>query len=688
MPSQNDQQQNARGTPGGSQTVQDAVFNFSGGMDSYTNPQTLPPDKYIYGENIVIRGGIAQTRMGSRVIFGMPCGQLQGMTSFTPSGGNPQLIVAVAGKVYVSEAPFAFYHELPNIQFYPQSKFVAWCSCVQTQAYDQNGNLYNLPQPLNILIMQDGFTRAAFYDGSRNMHLNPGPSGHTDPVSGDPIVLPNTYGTPLGLWMAWSGNRLWVSRYNQLFASDIGNPLTFSEGIYLSGFNSFVMPENITGLVEPYYGSPLIVFGPTTRTFIQSEIQDRSQWAFTPGMQLTEKGIGCVSHRSIVRQFGLVWWYSQGGMVNLNQATQNTIDSYLNYIDDAMAVSKGNLSPDKSVIAGCAFEKYLVESVPSGDVLNRHTWALDQSRINAESSAYVQTGLISNIWTWNAVWTGWRPVEWTTITVNGAPRCFFASADADGVNRVWEGFLPDRNDNGQPITCAFQSGLYGFAGTAGADNIKDFRFTRVEAKEILGVVDVWGGWCGTRGAYQKNLSKRIVATQGIFGAVKEFSLTDLIVAYKPQVRVFDTQEVNQVDATNDCNQCTIETLECGNNVYSRDRGFSQLLIWSGRLGITGLRFFAETGLYDCTDGHCTPDETGPASLNILGCSGASLDVTAQPFTDFSAVSEVQVGCALGTWGTGPVTGRAVARSKISQQNAQLRADLMAQQDAQDQLQCF
>lgn len=684
MPGPAPQQQAARGAPLGAQLGQDAVFNFSGGMDSYTNPQTLPPDKYVFGENIVCRGGIVQTRPGSRVIFGLPCGQPQMLTSFTPTGGNPQLVVAVNGKVYISATPFQFYQELPNIQFYPQAKYIAWAVCVQTTAYDQNGNLYDLPTPQQILVMQDGFTRAAYYDGFNNMHLNPGPSGVTNPVSGAPIVTPNTYGTPVGLWMAWSGNRLWVSNQNQLFASNIGNPLTFSEGIYLSGFKSFVMPENITGLAEPYYGSPLIVFGATTRTFIQSEIQDRAQWAFTPGMQLTEKGIGCVSHRSIVRQFGLVWWYSQGGLINLNQATQNTIDSYVNFIDDAMSVSKGNLSPDKSGIAACAFEKYMVHSVPSGDVWNRHTWVLDQSRINAESSAYAQTGLISNIWTWNGIWTGWRPVEWTTLQVNGSPRCFFLSADTDGVNRIWEAFLPDRNDNGQPITCAMQSGFYGFASTAGIDNIKDFRFTRIEAKEVLGTVDIWGGWCGTRGAYTQNLSKRIIATQGIFGVVNEFGPTDLIVAYKPQVRVFDTQEVNQVDATTACNQCSVEDT---NNPYSRDRGFSQLLIWSGRLGITGLRFFADFGLYDKIDGSCTPDEVGPKVLNILGCSGPDNSVTTVPLPDFVATAECELGCATGTWGTGPVTGRAVATSKISQQNAQLRASLMAQQDACDQLQC-
>lgn len=667
--------------------VQDNGFNFNGGMDSYSNPQQLAVNKFAYGENLVVRGGIAQTRPGSRCVFGLPCGNLQMLAEFTPTGGNPQLVFAVDGLVYVSEAPFNFYRQLPNIQFYNLAKFVAWSVCVQSLDYDQFGTLKNLSQHKNLIVLQDGFSRAAYYDGNVSMHLNPGPSGVTDPVSGDIVVTPNTYGTPIGLWMAWSNNRLFVSNGSDLYASNIGNPLVFSEMQYLDEFNAFTMPEIVTGLVQPFQNSPLIVFGANTTTYIQSQITDRTLWATTPGMQTTSYGIGCVSHRSIVRQYAIIWWYSQGGLINLNQATQNTIDSYIDYCDDAMAVSKANLSPDKSMICGTAFEKYLLLSVPSGDTRNAHTWCLDQSNVYVNPNFYQNPGAFTDgALTWNGVWTGWRPVEWAAVTVNGATRSFFISADMDGVNRLWEGFTQDRTDNGQPITCALQTRFYDFGPAAGSDNYKDFRFTRIEAKEVLGIVDIWGGWAGTRGAFQQNLTKRIVATPTPAAGLPLTAGTPWI-GYKPQVRTFQTTDLSGLEPGSQCNQCSVEDPD---HPYYRDRAFCQLLIWSGRMGITGFRFFAEAGKgYDKIDGSCTPNEEGINAVNVLGCDGNSADVTASPVTTFSAAAEVDgVVCDSGTYGTGPVTGRAVATSVISQANADLRAELMAQQDAQDRIQCW
>jgi hypothetical protein len=98
-------------------------------------------------------------------------------------------------------------------------------------------------------MMQDGVTRAAFWDGSISRHLNPTPSTLTD-ANGERLTQVGLDETFIGLWMKWSGNRLWVSRDGMLFASDIGNPLKFTEAQYLNEGRAFYLPGECTGMIE------------------------------------------------------------------------------------------------------------------------------------------------------------------------------------------------------------------------------------------------------------------------------------------------------------------------------------------------------------------------------------------------------------------------------------------------------
>lgn len=656
-------------------TVIDGSAIFDGGMDSYMNPRYLPQNKVALAENLTFRGGIAQTRPGSRTIFSLPCGWLQFCTLFQPTGLVPYLVVGVAGLVYASAFPFNYYEQVQGINLLPNAKFVAHAECVQTTTYTAMGQLQPLATPRAILMLQDGFSRAAFWDGNSAGHLNPGPSNVLD-STGNPVVTPDTYGTPMGLIMSWVGNRLWVSRGAQVFASDIGNPTVFSEQTYISNLNGFVMPEPVTGMVQPFYGSPLIVFGANSQTFLQAEIQDRTTWGTqtSPPFQTSYIGIGCLSHRSIVKQFGLVWWYGQGGMINLNNATQNLIDSFAPYVDSEMMVSKANISPDKSLIAGTAFEHYLLLSVPSGDTLNRHTWSLDQD---------------TNGTIWDGYWTGWRPVEWASGVVAGEPRCFFVSQDYDGVNRLWEAFTPDRTDNGQPITSLLQTKMYSFAGAispiSGAaatspDEVKDYQFCQFQVQETLDVVDVWGGFSSLRGAFQNNLTLRIEPNVGPLGIKPDVQAMNFQ-GFKPQTRVIRTAEVPK--KSTDCNPCGVEDIA----PYYRDRAFSQMLIWSGRMGITGLRLFAQAGAYPTVDGKCTPDETAPHVLAEQGCGSKENDiVTAMPFTTYTATGQATLSCVDGC--SSEVTGTYIATSIISQLDANKKAEGGAVLVAQSQLQCL
>jgi len=278
----------------------DGSDSFVLGMDGYTSPNLLQNGEYVEGMNIICRGGPAQTRPGSiSSPMKLPRGRVQGMTMFKPNSGIQHLVFAINGLVYASPYPFQEYSQLRNIKFSPYSKFVAWATGIKSSEYAPNGDLVFVDSPTNILIMQDGVTQAAFWDGSQNRHLNP-------------VNLE----TPVGLWMQWSNNRLWVSRGSQIFASDIGNPLGFSEGQYLNEGRAFYLTGPCTGIAESSDRQGIICFTSENGSFIQSSIQDRTQWLNTAGFQqLLLPNIGCVSARSIVQQYGenfifLNWEYS------------------------------------------------------------------------------------------------------------------------------------------------------------------------------------------------------------------------------------------------------------------------------------------------------------------------------------------------------------------------------------------
>lgn len=153
------------------------------GQNSYLNPQKLPAGSYVEGVNVMCRGGLVQTRPGSRTVFTLPDGNFQGCTMFTPDNGIPHLVFAVDGLVYVSSFPFTSYSRLRNIQFSNTAKQIAWCSCLKSSEYDEEGVFLFSENPYSVLVMQDGLTRAAFWDGANNRHLNPTVSPIIDPIN-------------------------------------------------------------------------------------------------------------------------------------------------------------------------------------------------------------------------------------------------------------------------------------------------------------------------------------------------------------------------------------------------------------------------------------------------------------------------------------------------------------------------
>lgn len=620
------------------------------GCDSYTQSAELDAREYVMGQNVVCRGGIVQTRPGSRTVFCLPDGNFQGCTMFTPANGIAQLVFAVDGAIYVSPSPFTEYRRLWNLQFSNTAKFIAWAVCLKSTDYDSQGVLISLPNPYSVLMIQDGLTRAAYWDGNTAAHLNPATPDFPDQTD----IIPGFTETPVGLWMIWSGNRLWVSRGNQIFASDIGNPLKFTEAQYLNEARAFYLSGDCTGMIEVpsdnNVSKGFIAFTDHDGTLFQSYIQDRTTWLDTPLFQNTIiPTIGCVAPRSLVTQYGLNWWFSARGLTNINAALRQNITSRLDYQDNQMFTSKAYLSPELDGICGSFFENYLFMSVPSQDSLNRHTWVLDQAPFDGNVSA------------WTGFWSGWRPIEWARGIVNGAERIFFGSVDYDGKNRVWEAMLPDRTDNGVRITCFAQLRDH----AAGNLDRKRYEWSKFFLSQIYGDVNLNVYVASTKGGYQLQKQYKIVATQGqVFSDVKYSEAGPLMIGNIVQSRTIRTPE-NPED--NDCNRCGVESQE-GNMI---DYAFSHLLVWEGQMGIRAYQMHMRQEP-DKNTGDCEEDEVGPRSLNAAGCSGLELLVDTQVFRVFTARADGSATLAAGGAVYIQQVGYSIFGPQAAQQNAQER----------------
>ena len=534
------------------------------GMDSSLDPAFLQDAEYRSAMNITNRGGILKTRPGYSCVLELPAGKLQGYTLFRPTGGAWHHVVAISGLIYVSPYPFTSYKVLPNVQFFEGADVVVFEKATKSVIRNEDESLTTIA-PYDVLMMQDRYTKAAYWDGSTNRHL--------DPVAGE---------TPLGLWMQWSGDRLWVSRDGVFYASDIADPLSFTETEYLAEGGSFRAPDVITGMAEvsSVDAPQLLVFTANTTTVVQSNIRDRAQWKTTDNFQrLLLPDVGCVSGRAIASQYGQIWWMTMTGITSLNAALASRVSSELVYRDSEMAVSKGNLSPNIEKVAAVSFENYLMFSVPSGDRYNRHTWVMDQGVIDKLNANQPPA--------WNSVWTGTRPVQWSTGAVNGVQRIFHVSVDYDGTNRLWEAFIPTREDNGQPITCYVETKSHAnFHEDAQGLDIKTFKFAELDFTEIRGTLDVKVYWAGIRGNYKELSVFRFVAPVGNIVYNKQITLDTSLFGYSAQTRTVRTTEI--LNDRTEGSVCGVESPFPDRH----DRSFSLLIVWSGRAALRSYRIFA------------------------------------------------------------------------------------------------
>jgi len=450
----------------------------------------------------------------------------------------------------------------------PHAKQMFWQQTVQSARLltTDLGSAIEVIDARHVLFIQDGGTTApAYYDGFE--------SGH---VRGQPFE------TPIGGPMAWVGDRLWIAYKNFVRASDISNPFSFREDIYLGGISAFVFKSEVTALSKTpaLENQQLLVFTDTNAELLKAYIRDRSSWPTTDNFQAEVFNIGSVGQRSMVLHFGRLSWFSHSGVVMLDSAQASQVTSRVPIRDNEMMVSKTQLSDDLSLVAGAAFGSYLLMSVPSEDLYNKHTWVLNDASIetvNDDSGA-----------SWASYWMGTRPVEWVYGHIVGQDRIYHVSKDVDGENRLWEAFRPERLDNECPITWSVETrGYFGQTsekkppGEVCRFGWAEVAFVGVEENFDIGIF--YAG--GLRGAYKPVLIKQLSVERGNLMPEFEILATTKLFGFKPQSRVERTEEASQKSMDEETGSCPVESP----NNEDIDESFQVLIVCHGPAAIRWIR---------------------------------------------------------------------------------------------------
>lgn len=558
-------------SPSNTNRLFDGGTQFLLGVNSNLNPDFLNAAQISWGINVVNKGGILDTRPGYISMFRLPDGRAQGMTAFTPTGGNLSLVMAVNGLIYTSQYPFTTYTQLPGIKFDPDVDHIAFKEALQAK------DLNNIIEPKSVLIMQDGKSKPAYWDGAVSRHLNPG-TGANETVQ--------------GLWMEWIGNRLWVARGRQLFASDIFDPLHFTENTYLDigGSLNAMDGDVITALARTADNRSLLVFTIHNTTIVKAGITDRNAWKTTPDfISLNFPGVGAAAGKSIFYHNGELWWWSVEGARRYAQVGASIFSSRNSVSSIEMRRSFDNISkPVQSRVCGFSIGSFLGYSVPSGDVFNRHTWVLDtstNSQITSESP-----------FAWQGIWMGTRPVEWVTANVNGMDRAFYISQDTCGI-RVWEAFQPNRLDNGARIFCSIEFPAVDFNEVT---SFKKFLYSEYHLTRVVGTVTLTSDYKGEWGCW-KRIADLSLCAKDCFEAL---TCTGPLETIMEQNRYFKTQEASHVCQSKE-------------GTFAEDIGvsFQNRIRWYGRNAIRAFKTSANQ-FQESSTGSCAKSD---ATCRELSC---------------------------------------------------------------------
>ena len=549
---------------------------------------------------------------------------------FQPTNGGPQFVYGISGGVFIAninaDGSYDTPRQLQQLIFDTRVDQMCVCSTVRS-ATIQDGTLF-VTQPVNTLMIQDGVSRAGYWDGTTGNHLNPRKQWTLD-TKGNIIYTDGYNQTRIGKYMAWSGNRLWVSNGTQLFASDLNDPLHFTEETVLVNIPSFTFPKNVTGLIDRGTSGNLenLMFIGTEDSIyvIHTGVQQRSAWvSITDFVRKIFAGVGSVSHKAMICHMGLLYWYSNNGIVALDSLGTVTSTQSITPIDSEMSYSKQQMGNDRSRICAGHFDSYVWWSVPvavansesgysatyNSKVYNGHTQVLD--RLVTPGTFYVNTVTNFGGTGWQGVWTGLRPIEWATESIYGKTRTYCLSLDYDGQMRIWEGFNGNRCDNNNSIAWAIETKAHEVNMTNPMFNYSVFRYFRLLLSEIYGNLSIKGYWKGLRGQYHQLLDTAVTATPGSILLNNPEFLP--IINSTPSISfVKQTRDILSKD-----NRIAEENTSV--NVESQfqddiDRAFSLLLQFNGVGALKAYRLAVDDNP-DNTEGAVVPPESGQHILPI------------------------------------------------------------------------
>jgi hypothetical protein len=655
--------------PGPGTRIPDYDGTFFSGVKSDTDPAQIPLGYYWMGINTLNVGGSISCRPGYRCVATLPDGNLQAGFCFRPIEGLEQLLAVVDGKVYVADWPFSVFRQVPGLQFSPYAKQIYWVQATQSAERLGTGPApaIEVIPPRAVIILQDGgFSAPGWYDGSSAGHL-----------AGD------EYGIPAGSSMEWVGDRLWVARDHQLFASDISNPFSFREAGYLGGQVSFFFRSDITAMVvTPSTEAPqLMVFTDANGSLIQANIRERDEWLTTPNFQEEVIGVGTASERSVVSHYGRIVWFSPAGVAFYDPAMSGKLTTRLPVRDNEMMFSKSVLSEDTSTVAVGAYGQFLMVSVPAEDSFNRHTWVLNHASLATLSDDSGPS--------WAGYWTGTRPVEWIYGQIVNAERIYYVSVDYDGKNRVWEAFIPDRLDNQCPITWGVLT--RGYFGATASVHAKppgtrcrlawvEMGFAGIEEDFNIGVF--YAG--STRGAFRQIMNKLVRVDKGSISHDEPLDANTTVYAFKPQSRMLSTEDANQQAANDALGACGVEQEDLDNI----DRSFQLLIVGHGPATLKWVNPIAFLVPEDLSgEATACEDETPHNAVRFDGVgtkqptyADAVAELTAHQMAEYTAAKTNSL-----TQDGYFAVGVGFAESIVSQAAADRVADIIANKSADNEL---
>jgi len=619
---------------------------FPDGVNSYLEPQLLKNTQVRWAVNAVCKGGIWQTRPGykTRITIdlltegspfrtwwlanGQPVIHPQFITLFEPTGDVPYLVFGISGSVWTARSRGDYGFDTPQqvigLSFSPNADQIAWCVAVKSSEL-VNGVVTPIA-PKKYLMLQDGVSRAGYFNGSSGGHLNPEKRVRVDDA-GNTIYESGYNQTHIGLWMAWSGNRLFVASGTQIFASDLNDPIGFTEEMVLVNVPVINFEDTITGLVDRgtsgLQQSQVWVFTRNSAWTIASGVLKRQpdlvsssggSTYYSGGWQGTAdfvrkafSGVGCIAGKSLLNHRGILHWYSEDGIVSFDSAGTVVSTQALPPMDTELQYSKRQQSPDGSMICAGGRDSYAFWSVPVGPTIHGRTYN-GQTQVLDKNTVPVQAAG-GGITAWQGIWTGINPIEWTTGPIFGETRTFAFSMDSDGVARIWEGFQGNRSDNGHPIPWAIETKLHPVTENPFVNSV--FRFMALKVMELRGNLRIRGAWKGLRSHYHDILDTTVTAAPGsVFlptGAFTPIVNDTKHYNFRKQTRTIISE--NQRGEIDGCDSAGVES----DKTDSIDCAFSLLLRFTGIGAMLAYRI-ATDAQADNVEGSVPESETG---LHIL-----------------------------------------------------------------------